>query len=274
MEIQTTSWRFPIRRLSLFEFCDQVWLRGWLREAYMDCLNATLQVFGTYSRMHKPFFEWASHMGAHEVIDLASGGAGPVETIVRGAEREGLKLPRVVLSDLFPQSMRYELLQEKYGGERIGVAAGPVSAVSPDQYRGHPRMICSAFHHFTPVLARHIVADAIEHSPGIFIIEPVERRISQLLILLLGGPLFGMAAVALSGRMCWRNVVFCLLFPLVPLLMQFDGIVSAFRAYTGEEIASMVPEKFRTEVELRWGRQVIFGIWGVSFFYAYRQVDY
>ena len=50
-------------RIQAFEFCDQPWLKGILREAYMDGLSFLFGLCGIYQGMHRPFSRWASAAG-------------------------------------------------------------------------------------------------------------------------------------------------------------------------------------------------------------------
>ena len=245
-------------------------MRGWLREAYLDGLNLTLRIAGQYAKMHRPFSTWASAAGFPPVLDLGSGGAGPIKTIVLAAQAEKVALPLIVLSDLYPSSTHYDNLARCLDG-RVSHLAEPVSATDVHHLEFRLRSLCSVFHHFPPPAARQIVEDAARKSDGIFIIEPFERNARHLVMTLLGGPFVYMLTPFLSPRFSLRNLLVCLVFPIVPLMLFFDGCVSVLRVYTGKEIEEMFPPGIRQNFDFRSGRLTYMGLFHATFFYATRK---
>ena len=67
-------------RIQAFEFCDQPWFKGTFREAYMDGINFLFKMGRIYHKMYIPFTRWSKNDNNH-VLDLGSGGAGPIGPI-------------------------------------------------------------------------------------------------------------------------------------------------------------------------------------------------
>ncbi|HVX56724.1 MAG TPA: hypothetical protein VHA37_03250, partial [Candidatus Saccharimonadales bacterium] len=61
-----------------------------------------------------------------------------------------------------------------------------------------------------------------------------------------------------ARRFAWRKLLFTTLVPIVPFFVAFDGIVSALRTYTKDEILAMLPagweDEFIAEYHEVWWR--------------------
>ena len=233
------------QRRHLFEFGDQPWLTGWGREYYLDCLNTGLRLGGQFSSLHRVVSAWAARGQRREILDLGSGGGGPIVTLLRAAARDGATLPRIILSDLYPSAAHYEALKQEVGADRLDYVAEPVSALDVTRRDIRLRSICSSFHHFRPADAQALVEDAIRHSDGLLIVEPLQRNLRHFLLVLLSGPLPYMAAPFLAARWSWRRLLLCTLLPVFPLLVMFDGCVSVLRSYRRAELEAMIPHEAR-----------------------------
>jgi hypothetical protein len=209
-----------MRRLHLWEFGDQQWLRGLLREVYMDCLNRIIKKSRQYQQAYVPFCQWIDKVraaGCHSkgdcdsaaVLDLGSGGGGPIDTLIESARGNHIHLPRIILSDVHPSIAHFQRLQQKYGPEQIGFLSDSVSAAQVPPHALRLRSCFSVFHHFPSDLARAIVADATSPgSDGIFIIKSFSRSIKFLIgILLLSLPVNMLLAFSAKERFWW-NVLF------------------------------------------------------------------
>ena len=91
-----------MKRMSLFEFEDFRWFPGGLRECLTLYIAAMHRVLGT-ERVLAPLLARALEAAATDrVVDLCSGGGGPLlQTTARLAADHGLR-PSVTLTDLYP----------------------------------------------------------------------------------------------------------------------------------------------------------------------------
>ncbi|GAB6068443.1 hypothetical protein JCM13664_17630 [Methylothermus subterraneus] len=62
--------------MQAFEFCDQPWLPGPIREGFMDCLNAIHRLWQPYRHIAPIVCRFAQSVGASELLDLGSGENG------------------------------------------------------------------------------------------------------------------------------------------------------------------------------------------------------
>lgn len=227
-----------------------------MRHAYMDVLNLMLRLGGQYRRMHEPLLDWVQRAGGDAVLDLGSGGGGPMDSMLQAAESANLAMPKIVLSDLFPNLAHFVEMRDRYGAERVDFVAEPVPADAVPDGQPELRSICSAFHHLSPELAGRVVADAVTNGRGLVIIEPFQRDWRHFLMLLLSAPLAIFASLFapfVAPRFRWGSLLFCTLLPLAPLMVHVDGMVSVLRMHRLAEIAEMIPADLRDEVEVWHG---------------------
>ena len=206
------------------------------------------------------------------VLDLGSGGGGPVGTMLEGAMERGSCMPKIILSDAFPSNAHFEDMVGRYGAEHIGYRGDPVAAQAVAPGDGRLRSLCSVFHHFSRVDARRVVEDAAAGSDGVFIMEPFPRTVGHLLLVLLSGPFVYMAAPFFArGGFSFRKFLICTLLPIVPLMVLFDGCVSVLRTYAPGEIMAMFPASARGGFDFRWGSFKYCGMFRSTWFSAVRR---
>lgn len=258
-------------RLQLFEIGDQPFLPRLLRELYHDCLGFVAKICGFYDKLYVPFSTWTKDSAAAAVLDVASGGGEPIDTMLQTARSRGVPLPKVVLSDLYPNTAQFEKLQERHSSVLLDYCSEPLSAESACTGDYPLISICAAFHHFPPAEARQLVQGALRSGKGIFIAEPFERRWAAAASAALLGPLIGMCAPFRRYPPRLTGLLFCTLIPIVPLMVAFDGVVSVLRMYTADELQEMVPSELRDSLRVRFGRLETKTRLPATFFYAIRR---
>jgi hypothetical protein len=239
-------------RLNLFEFGDQPWLCGDLREAYVNCLNFLFRVGGHYHRMHQPFLKWVHACRCNTVLDLASGGAGPIQILLKSIQKIGEKSPQIILSDLYPNLKTYEALKKEFGSTVVDYVSDPVSV---DNIRGDfkCRTICSSLHHFSNEYVRSMIEDVLTHGSGIFILEPFQRNLKHLLMAVFTGPFLAMLTPFFRRKFSFKEFLVCTVFPIAPVMVWFDGIMSVLRSYTSEEIKNLLPATGSKDYKIEFG---------------------
>jgi hypothetical protein len=228
-----------MRRLHFIELHEQSWVPRFLRESFVESLSIVLRITGVYRGVPPLYAEWLRNSGGREVLDLASGAAGPTETLITDLQRIGIEPPRFCLSDLFPVEDKF--IEMKLAHPRhISFITKPVDALCVDRAYGHDlRQIISAFHHFKPDQARLIVEDAVKHGKGICILEPFQRNAFHMLIAAL--TIFpALIAPFFARKWRLRHFLTTIVIPVVPLMLVFDAAISVLRSYTKEEIKQMV----------------------------------
>ncbi|MDC0709455.1 hypothetical protein POL68_13370 [Stigmatella sp. ncwal1] len=224
--------RWP--RLHLFELIDQDWCPTTVRNHSTDYLATVSQKMGLFDAV-APLLQRGLEAGATDtLLDLGSGGGGPLPRLRELLEREKGLRTRVLQSDLFPNTGA----RERALASGVEYLAQPVNATRVPSELGGMRTLFNALHHFRPQQALQVLADAQRQRAPIGIFEVVERSprgvLSSLLIpvlVLLFTPL--LRPLTLS-RLFWTYGV-----PVLPLAIFWDGLVSALRAYRPEELRHM-----------------------------------
>ena len=239
-----------IPRLHLFELEDLTWFPARIRDFGTDYIHFLETRFG----MHKPIVSLLGdalrRTGCREVMDLCSGGSGPVVHVARDLAAEGLRV-QFTLTDRFPNLPAFERIAEESNG-LVTYSAEPVDALAVPKDRAAFRTICNAFHHFRPAIARQILRDAVAAGQPIAIFEIPERRLHTILPMLLT-PLFVWLATPFLRPFSWLRLLFTYIVPIVPLYCLWDGVVSQLRAYRHEDLLAMTEGLDEGQYEWRAG---------------------
>ncbi|MBN1205577.1 MAG: hypothetical protein JXB05_11725 [Myxococcaceae bacterium] len=225
-------------RMQLIELEDQAWYPRPVRDGATDFLSFTA------SLAQRPFVPFAQELskalrrtGDRKLVDLCSGGSGPIRPILRALKAEGLEVS-ATLTDLYPNVPRLEAVVGQSQGT-LSFVREPVDATDvPASLEGF-RVLCNAFHHFPPQLARKILEDAVRKRRGIAVVEYVERRTASLALTSLAWlQAFLLTPAVRPFR--WSRLFFTYVLPLIPLTLLWDGIVSCLRVYSTDELRALV----------------------------------
>ena len=223
-----------IPRLHLFELEDQPWFPALVRDLATDYLEFTQARFELHRPAARLLGEALRATGSTTVIDLGSGGGGPVSAICRALTAEGLDVA-FTLTDRFPNVAAFRRRAAECPG-RLGFAPDPVDARAvPPSLRGF-RTLFNAYHHFRPEDASEVLRDAARAGQPIGVFEIPERTLPMLLPMLVLTPLLVLLATPFIRPLTWPRLLCTYAVPLVPLTCWWDGVVSQLRAYTPEEL--------------------------------------
>ncbi|MBI2522211.1 MAG: class I SAM-dependent methyltransferase [Bdellovibrio sp.] len=187
------------------------------------------------------FQEFLDATGANEVLDLGSGSGGPAKIFAHEIQRTGGTSPRFILTDLHPRVTVWESLRSELPGI-VDFECSSVDATNIPLLlsTGRVRTIINAFHHLPPHLAQAILEDAVKGGKGIFISEPFDRNPLQFLNMapvgfwaLLSTPLLTPKDVLAKALYTWCT-------PFALALSAWDGMVSAMRMYSEQDLRAMV----------------------------------
>lgn len=237
-------------RIHAFEFEDQSWFPGEIREYMTDFLSH----MGGWSNIpYQPFAdrlaEAMRRTGDQRVVDLCSGGGGPAVVIAAELRRRLAKPVGVVLTDLYPSPSRLEHARSLYPGW-VELEARPVDAQDvPEDLHGF-RLVCNGFHHLKPEQARSCLLDAVQKRRGVAIVELTRRSPLSVLQVVLGTAT-QLAVTPFIKPFRWRRLLLTYVMPVVPLCTLWDGVVSCLRVYEPDElrrlIAALPPSDYHWE---------------------------
>ena len=236
-----------MERMHLFEFEDLPWFPQTIRA----CMQDHLRFMGDLSApAYKGFAEkLKSAMERSEqrkILDLCSGGGGPVRTILQLLRAQNFEATACV-TDLFPNVAAYRQLERDSSGTIQGCDSSVNATNVPPEFHGF-RLLANGFHHFRPQEARLVLADAVKQQQGIAVIEMVSRSPLAFFSVFIGlAMLFVTAPFVQPFR--FSRLLFTYLLPLVPLCILWDGLVSCLRVYSPAELRALVSQLGNTTYE-------------------------
>lgn len=225
-----------MRRLHLFEFQDLPWLPRMLRDTITDLLGRTIELGRMYHPVLPRLAAALRATGEREILDLCSGGGGPMPGLRRGLAAEyGLEVA-VRLSDVHPNAAAFERIAGS--DPAITAVPTPVDALHvPPELPGF-RTMFSCLHHFRPREAAAILEDAFVRGRGIGVFEITERSLAGVAPAL-AGPLVAWLLTPLVRPFSWSRLALTYAVPVLPALFMFDGVVSNLRTYTPDELLAL-----------------------------------
>jgi hypothetical protein len=224
-----------MRRFHLIELEDQPWFPSVIRDLATDYLQFIQERFRV-DRAMAPLVRRALEDGnTSTIVDLCSGGSGPLLGIVTdlAAERRTV---HATMTDLFPNLAAFEKIAAASGG-LVSYEREPVDARRVPPRLAGLRTIFNGFHHFRPADAKAVLHAAANARQPIAIFEMSERSVRTLPVLLT--PLFVWIATPFMRPFTFARFFWTYLIPLVPFTCLWDGIVSQLRAYTVEELLGL-----------------------------------
>jgi hypothetical protein len=226
-----------VARLHLFEIEDQDWFPRLLRDAMTDWLGFLSEATSAYDAAVPRIARLMRATGTDRVVDLCSGGGGPVPRVLRKLrEDEGLK-PSWLLTDRFPNRAAFE--RAAASSEGLEFSAKPIDATDvPEELRG-VRTLFAGFHHFPPERARRILADAQAKRQAIGIFEGTSRTVPSILATAFC-PITVLVTTPFVRPFRWSRLFFTYLVPILPLLCLWDGIVSCLRSYSADDFRELI----------------------------------
>ena len=224
-----------MRRLHLMELEDQPWLPAVVRDLATDYLQFIQQRF-RLDRAMTPLIRRALDEGrTSEIVDLCSGGSGPLLGLVTDLAAEGRQV-HATLTDLFPNLAAFDKIAAASNG-LVRYEREPVDARRVPSRLAGLRTIFNGFHHFRPPDARAVLHAAAEARQPIAIFEVSERSLRTLPVLLT--PIFVWLSTPFMRPFTPQRFLWTYIVPLVPLTCLWDGVVSQLRAYTVAELRAL-----------------------------------
>jgi hypothetical protein len=236
-----------MRRIHLLEIGDQPWCPTVLRDGGTSWLRFVAEKTGHANVLAEALAPAIRRSGSREILDLCSGGGGPMVVVAQKLREHGLPVT-VRLTDLYP-NVPALLSAAAATPDAIVVERRPVDATAVPADLGGFRILCNAFHHFRPAVARRILEDAVEARSPIAVLEVVEREpwmVASLPLL----PLSVAVALPFLRPFHWAWLALFLL-GLLPAFVLWDGLVSTLRIYGPRELAELTAGLDSFEWELR-----------------------
>jgi SAM-dependent methyltransferase len=192
----------------------------------------------TNRRIAQKLGDVLARSGQRRIVDLGSGGGGPILEIAKHLEsREGAPV-EIVLTDLYPNRESFEAIEHTSRGA-VRFERAPVSATDVPSDLTGVRTMFNAFHHFAPADARRVLEDAVRKRAPFASFELLTRSALFVAIAPLAIFLRALAITPRIGRLTAARLLLTYLLPAAPFVAAWDGTVSCMRMYTVEELREL-----------------------------------
>lgn len=227
-----------MKRRQWFEWCDLAFLPAFLRSATPTFLEATFRILKTHAAAVAPLAQVLRATNSTRVLDLGSGGAGPLLQLLDGlAQKEGLQA-HVTLTDKFPNVPAFQEAVRR-DPARLSFLPESVDATRVPNTQAGVRTLFQLFHHLPPDVAFGVLKDAVRNRQGIAIFEVTERTPKGLLLSLFL-PALVFLLTPFVRPFSFLRLLFTYVLPVLPLVILWDGLVSHLRSYTRPELSAML----------------------------------
>jgi hypothetical protein len=225
-----------MRNNSLVEIHDHPAFPPLLRDLFTDALQSIWSFSNSYRPTVPRLRSILDHLGNHEVLDLCSGAGGPLITLAPSLQSAASPTIHICLTDKYPNHQAFERASHNstFSYESRSVDAAHVPADLPGL-----RTIFSSFHHFNHLEARNILADAFHQQRAIAIFELANPAFKTMLITS-SIPFLAMFLTPRIRPFRWSRLFFTYIIPIVPFALMFDGLISCLRAYSQQELHTLV----------------------------------
>jgi len=149
------------------------------------------------------------------------------------------KSVRFILSDLFPLAHEYRRFQKLSNGE-IDFIDSPVDATKIQPAFNEWFLMAGSLHHFREKDLELIFQKFIDRMGILIMMENHNRTYAQAIKLLLILSIYSIFVSAFGRPFRFSKLLFGVIFPVVPLMILTDGIVSNFRSYRKVDLESIL----------------------------------
>lgn len=231
-----------MKRLSLFEFEDFRWFPAPLRECLTLYISLMHRLLGTHRVLAPLLARALKAAGTTEVVDLCSGAGGPLlKTAEQLAADHGV-VASVTLTDLYPNTEAALRINAAAATTKVRYHLSSVDAGQvPAELRGVRTMVGS-FHHMPPAVARRILRDAFEKRQAMCVVEISDNSQPRWLwwAAIPAVLLMVFVLTPFSRPLRLRQVLLTYLFPVLPLVIAWDGAVSNARTYSEADLRELL----------------------------------
>jgi hypothetical protein len=226
-----------MRRVHAIELHEQALCPDVLRRLATDYLRTVAEASRAFDPVAPRLASLLASVRPPEIVDLCSGGGGPVPSLAERVRRDFGVTARVVLTDLHPNRAAFALAEARSTRVEGRLDAVDARAV-PRDLRG-VRTIFDAFHHFRPEQARAILADAAAQRAPLLIVEATERTWAAIAGMLLVVPLLALLVMPFVRPFSVARILLTYVVPVAVPLIVFDGVISCLRSYTVAELEEL-----------------------------------
>jgi hypothetical protein len=244
-------------RLHLFEFEDCAFLPRLLRDMMTEYLHWVMDRLGPYDMAAERVALQLRAAGTTNVVDLASGGAGPWPRLLPLVSTALGAVPQVTLTDLHPNVSAFSRVERESDGAIRGWR-DPVDAMAVPPSLDGVRTMFTGLHHLEPAQVRTMMRDAASQGRSFLACELTRRSVPGVLSML-ASLLLVLASAPFIKPFRMERLVLTWIVPVLPVCIVWDGVVSALRSYTPGELQGFAADAARAGY--RWDVGAAKGDW-------------
>lgn len=223
-------------RIHLFEWEDQSWFPGFLRNYMTDFLQFVTNKTKMFVPIIPEMVSLLEKEGTNTIVDLGSGGGGGLLSLNQELIKKKPEA-KFLLTDLYPNFRAFQFTQSK--ATNFESVPESVDALNVPLKVNGLRTMFLTFHHFKPEDAVQILQNAVNSNQPILIVEGQERSIPSFLAMFFS-PLTVLFTTPFIRPFTWARILFTYLIPLVPIFTWWDGMVSVLRTYSVKEMKDLI----------------------------------
>lgn len=221
-----------MRRFHLFEFNDLRWLPRFMTAWMTRIMRLGHMQLNNGNIWAPKFIELLDKSDTLNIVDLCSGGGGPILDVVRILEDNYDKKLKVTLTDILPNLQSAADINQD--DTNITYITESIDATNVPKELTGVRTVFSGYHHLKEEIAFSFLKNAFESNQCIFIAETTQR--SWIATYTFGIKIkyfFPMTRYIEPTR---AQMFFTFIIPILPIMAAWDNIVSCIRTYTIEEL--------------------------------------
>jgi len=230
-------------RLSLFEFEDQPWFPGVLRDYQTGFIGFTANALNLYSEVPGML----KKAGAHRVVDLASGAGQPAVESTEALRKQGGTL---LLTDKFPNK---EAAEFEAGKDGITYLKRPVDLTKSDLPKGDTYTLFNAFHHFDDDARIDLIGRVHSSGGRLFVFEPLRSNIFTFIRVAAATLIGPLIFTPFIRPFTWSRMLFTYLLPVGIAVTFWDGAVSVIRALSVKDCERLRQRSKTLGIEIEYG---------------------
>jgi hypothetical protein len=241
-------------RVQFIELHEQPWFPDFLRNQIMDALQFGLNFLSIYSPIAPLVQQLLDSSPTPGIVDMCSGGGGPWIYFSRKLQRAAHPAFHVLLTDKFPNPAPFQHFTAD-SAHFIAFHPSPVDALRVPPEMTGCRTMFTSFHHFKPEDARAILQNAVDAGQGIGIFE-ITRRAPSTIGLMFVWAFLAFMFTPMIRPFRWSRLFWTYVFPIIPLVLLFDGVISCLRTYRPNELSEIVAKLKASGYTWELGEQV------------------